>query len=134
MIALARTPSSAVEEAELGLLRSRLAFRTSSAERLRCGNDLRGGFFQRLRQIGNDVVNMLDADAKANHFWRHAGLELLFGSQLPVGGGCRVARQRFGVAHVDHALKKFHRIETLHTWLEAALHSEGQQRTTIVAH
>src|ERR1700720_4193584 len=45
-------------------------------------------------------------------------------------GGRRVASQRFGVAHVDHALEQTQRIKTFYARIEPTLHSECQQRTT----
>ena len=35
---------------------------------------------QRLRQVSKDVVNMFDAHAQTNHFWRHARFQLFFRS------------------------------------------------------
>ncbi len=61
---------------------------------------LSAGGFQRLGQIGEDIVDMLDADGQTHHVSRHTGPGQLFVIQLPVSGGCRMTGQRFGVADV----------------------------------
>ena len=50
------------------------------------------GGVERLLQICDDVVDVLDADAEANHFRHNAGVALLFRRHLPVSGGGRMAR------------------------------------------
>src|SRR5580693_4472670 len=92
------------------------------------------GRSERLVEIGEDVVDVLDADAEANHFRRYAGFELLFRRQLAVRGGGRMAGQRFGVAHVDHALEKLHGVETFYTGFETAFDAEGKQGGASIAH
>ena len=84
-------------------------------------------------QIGDDVVDVLDANAQANHFGRDAGFQLLFRRQLAMRGGRGMAGQGFGVAHIDHALEQRERIEALHALLEAALQAEGEQGTGALA-
>jgi len=59
---------------------------------------------QRLVQIGDDVVAMLNTDRQTDGFRRHAGLALLGLRHLAMGGGSRMAGQRFGVADIDQAL------------------------------
>jgi hypothetical protein len=80
--------------------------------------DLR--LIQGLRQIFEDVVDVLDADAQANHLRGDADAGLFFGGELAVGGGGGVAGEGFGVAHVDHALEEPEAVEAFSSGLEAA--------------
>src|SRR5690606_10227699 len=48
-----------------------------------------------LCQVGQDVANMLQAHAKPDHIFAHAGGGQLFGTKLTVCGGSGVAGQRF---------------------------------------
>ena len=43
------------------------------------GKRVSDGCVQRLIQIGDDIVAVLDSDAEADHLWPHAGCELLVG-------------------------------------------------------
>ena len=61
---------------------------------------------QRLIEVGDDVVDVLDADAEPDHFRPHAGLALLLGRHLPMRGRGRVAGERLGVAHIDQPLEQ----------------------------
>src|SRR5450631_3393786 len=42
---------------------------------------------QRLIEVRDDVVDMLDADAEPDHLGPHPGLALLLRRHLPMGGG-----------------------------------------------
>src|SRR5438046_2460776 len=53
---------------------------------------------ERLIEVGDDVVNVLDSDAQPDRLGPHAGLFLLFGRHLPVRGRCGVAGARSGAA------------------------------------
>src|SRR3990167_10771311 len=50
------------------------------------------GGLQRLLQVGEDVVDMLDADRQADQILGHPGLGQLLLVELAVGGGGRVTR------------------------------------------
>src|SRR5262249_28501937 len=84
---------------------------------------------QRLVEVVDDVVDVLDADAQPDHLGLDAGLELLVRRPLPMGGGSRVAGERFRVAHVDQALDQLERVVEAFARVEAAAHPEGEQRT-----
>src|SRR5439155_456781 len=56
---------------------------------------------ERLIEIGDDVVDVLDADAETNRLWTHAGLALRVRRHLPMGGRGRMAGQRFGIPQFD---------------------------------
>src|SRR5437870_3702614 len=47
-----------------------------------------------LIQIADDIVDVFDTHAEANHLWRYSGFLLLLRRQLPVGRGRRVTCQR----------------------------------------
>src|SRR5271163_2130458 len=84
---------------------------------------------ERLIEIGDEIVDMLDADAEPDHFRLDAGPELLVGRHLPVCGRGRVASQRLGVAHIDQPLEQAERVVKLLAALKPAGNAEGQQRT-----
>src|ERR1700761_1571192 len=52
---------------------------------------------QRLVEIGDDVVDMLNADGKPNHLRLDARLAMLLGRHLPVRGRSWVAGERLGI-------------------------------------
>src|SRR5690242_5120487 len=83
---------------------------------------------QRLTEISQDVVDMFDADAEADHFRRHAGAALLLGRKLAMGGGGGVRGERLRIAEIDQALEQPQGIEKAPPRLEAAMNAEGQQR------
>src|SRR5262249_53963915 len=87
----------------------------------------RGG--ERLVEIRDDVVDVLDADGEPDHFRPHAGFLLLLRRHLPVRGRSRVASERFGVAHIDQTLEQLERIVKRLAGLEPADDAEGEQRT-----
>src|SRR5690606_17084688 len=55
---------------------------------------------QRLVEVPQDVVDVLDADAQAHEVGAHAGRGLLVGGKLAVRGRGRVDGQALGVADV----------------------------------
>jgi hypothetical protein len=77
--------------------------------------------------IGQQVVDVLDADRQAHHVFAHAGLGQFLGRQLAVRGGGRVAGQRLGVADVDQAGEQLQRI------LEARAGRAGRRRPGLQA-
>ena len=88
---------------------------------------------QRLIEIGDDVVDMLDADAEPDHFRPHAGLALLLGRHLPMRGRGRMAGERLGVAHIDQPLEQLERVVEALAGVKPAGDAEGQQRTGAAA-
>src|SRR2546428_13070788 len=59
---------------------------------------------ERLIEIADDVVDVLDADAEPDHLWRDACVALLIRRHLSVCGRRGMTRERFGVAQVDEPL------------------------------
>ena len=72
-----------------------------------------GRRLQRLIQIGQDVVDVLQADAEADQFGRDAAGALLFLVELRMRRGGRVNRQALGVAHVGQVREELERIDEL---------------------
>jgi hypothetical protein len=99
-------------------------------ERRRATRVARG---QRLIEIGENVVDVLDADREADHLRPHAGFLLLRGRHLTVRGRCRVAGERLGVAHVDQPLEQLQRVVELLAGLEPASDAEGDERAGAAA-
>src|ERR1700676_4602721 len=88
---------------------------------------------QRLIEIGDDVVDVLDPDAEPDHFRPDAGFFLLLGRHLPVRRRGRVAGERFGVPHIDQPLEQTERVVKILARRKAAGDAEGQQRTGAAA-
>ena len=63
-----------------------------------------------VRQLRDDVVDVLDTDGEPDHFRPHAGFLLLLCRHLPVRGRSRMTSERFGVAHIDQALEQLERV------------------------
>ena len=55
---------------------------------------------KRLLQIGNDIINMLRADGKANGAAADAHIRQFFIGQLGMGGGCGMDHQNLDIRHV----------------------------------
>ena len=87
-----------------------------------------GGGGQRLGDIGDDVVLVLDADGKPDGFRRDAGLALFGFRHLAMGGGGGMAGQRLGVADIDQPLDQLQRVIEMLARFEAAFDAKGQQR------
>src|SRR5580658_7314051 len=91
-----------------------------------------GSGVEGLLQIGNDVVDVLDADAQANQLRGNAGVALFFGRHLPVSGGGRVARERLGIAEIYQPLDQFQGVIEFDRSIVTALESDRHQRTSVV--
>ena len=66
---------------------------------------------ERLRQIREDVVGMLDADRKAHIAGRDAGRELLLRRQLLMRGRGRMDGERARVADIGDMVEKLERVD-----------------------
>ena len=76
---------------------------------------------QRLVEVSEDVVDVLEADREAHVVLRHAGRELLFGPELRVGGRRRMNRERARVADVGDVIEKLQRVDETFAGFDAAL-------------
>src|SRR5215472_8318072 len=101
------------------------AIRGLPVKTFRCG--------QCLLEVGDDIVDVLDPYADANHSWLHSGGTLLLGGHLSMSGRGRVAGQRLGIAQVDEPLDEFERIVEFLGGYEASLDPESHQRTGAAA-
>src|SRR3984957_65091 len=86
------------------------------------------GGAKRLIEVGDDVVDVLDADREADHLRPHASFLLLRRRHLPMRGRSRMAGERFGVAHIDQPLEQLERIVKRLAGIEAAGDAEREQR------
>ena len=75
-------------------------------------------------EVGEDVVDRLDAHREAHEVGRDAGGGLLVGDELLVGGGGRVDREAAHVAHVGEVAVQLERVDELLARLEPALDAE----------
>ena len=62
---------------------------------------------QRLVDVPQDVVRLLDADGQADHVGADAGAGQLILAQLAMGGRCGMDHQRLGVADVGQVAQEF---------------------------
>src|ERR1700723_2362632 len=62
---------------------------------------------ERLIQVGEDVIDVLDAHAQAYTAGSHSRGRLLICGHLPMRRRCRMAGERFRVAQIHEALEDF---------------------------
>ena len=86
----------------------------------------RGGC-QRLIQIGDDVVDVLDADRQAHVAGRHAAGELIGRAQLRVRGAGRMDGQGARIADVGHVVEELERIDEARARLAPLLELEADR-------
>src|SRR5580658_7565262 len=94
---------------------------------LQSSRALFSGLVERLGQIGENIVDMLDPHTKAYHLRCNSHLRLLLWRKLPMRSRCRVTRQRLGIPHIHHPLEQAKRVEALPASLVTAFHSKRQQ-------
>ena len=85
-------------------------------------------FFQGLRQVGDEVVDMFGADGEAYGAGVDGLLGLLAVGQLSVGGRCRVNDQRFHIGHVGQQREDFEAVDEPVSFGLAAFDFEGEYR------
>src|SRR5258708_943335 len=69
-----------------------------------CSHEPALGRRQRLVDVGDDVIDVLDADAEADRFWINAGRLLLVRRHLAMRCRGRMASERFRVTDIDQPL------------------------------
>jgi hypothetical protein len=82
---------------------------------------------QRLVQVLDDIVDMLDPDAKADHFRPNAGFAKFIGAHLPMGRRRGVASERLDIADVHEALDQPQAIIEFPASFKPAFNSEREQ-------
>ena len=83
---------------------------------------------QRLVEVADQVVGVLDPDREAHRVVGRPGQRALLVGELAVGGRGRVEDQRAGVAEVGHMAEQIDRIDQPDAGVVAALELEGEQR------
>src|SRR5712664_1805935 len=91
------------------------------------------GQFERLVEIGEDVVDVLDSHTQANAARCHPRGQLLLRRHLPMRRRCRMAGERFSIAQIHQALEKLERVVEAHAGFEPAADLEGNERTSPAA-
>src|SRR5690606_15415301 len=89
---------------------------------------------QGLREVGENVVDMLNADRQADHVFRHAGCRELFRVELAVRGRGRVAGERLGVADVHQTQNQLQGVNEPGAGFAATLDAEGQNAGGFSSH
>src|SRR5882724_9296274 len=79
---------------------------------------------ERLIQIDQDVIDVLDAHAQANTAGTDPGGQLFLRRHLAVRRRCGMARQGFGVAQIDQALEQLQRIVETHAGRQSTAYLE----------
>src|SRR5262245_4552993 len=90
------------------------------------------GCGERLVEVGDDIVDVLDADREAHVAGRHAAGELVRRAQLPVRGRSRMDGERPGIADVGHVVEEVERVDEARSGL-AALHQLEANETAVAA-
>ena len=85
-----------------------------------------------LLQIGNDIVDMLGADGKADRVGFDALIQQLLGGKLGVGSGGRVNHQGLYIRHVGQKRENFQAVNKFVSFCLTAINLKGEDgRTTI---
>src|SRR6185436_15841213 len=91
------------------------------------------GGVERLVEIGDDVVRVLDADAEPDGLGPDAGLDLVGRRHLAMRRRGRMAGERLRVTEIDEPLDQLQRVVKPRAALIATLRAEGQQRAGAAA-
>ena len=83
---------------------------------------------QRLPQIPQNILNILDADAQPDEVGADARAGHLVFAELAVGGGGRVDRQALGVADVRQVAEEFQALDEPAASFDPALDAEAEDR------
>ena len=86
-----------------------------------------GGGGEGLVEIGNDVVDVLDADRKADIAGRHAAGQLIGRTELRVRGAGRMDGQRSRIAYVRHVIEELERVNEARAGLNTLLELEADE-------
>ena len=86
------------------------------------------GLIEGLIEVGDDVVDALDADRKPHHVRPGTGLGLLLVGELAVRGGRRVDDEAPRIADIGEMREHVHGIDHLEARFVAALDAEGEDR------
>src|ERR1035437_5568586 len=84
---------------------------------------------QRLIQIPQNVIDILDTNAQAHEVSTDARRGLLLRCELTVCGAGRMDGQTLGIAHVGHMAEQLQAVDEFITRFRAAFDAESQYRT-----
>src|ERR1043166_2051521 len=90
-----------------------------------CGRALR--LVERLLEVGEDVVLMLDAERQADIAVGDAGLQLLLGGQLRMRRRRRMNREAARIADIGDVIEHLERVDKAPPGILAALQFEAEQ-------
>src|SRR5690606_22301217 len=91
------------------------------------------GSRERLLEVADDVVDVLDADREPDGLRRDARGALFLLRELAVRGGRRVAGQRLGIADVDQPLEQLERVVGPDAGFVAAFQAEREDARRLAA-
>ena len=86
-----------------------------------------------LIEVGEDVVDVLDAYGEADEFGFDASRELLFCGELGVSCGCWMDRERLGISEVGDVGEHFQRVDELGSRFGSTFDSEDHDTATFSA-
>ena len=92
-----------------------------------------GALRKGLVEIGQDVVDVLDADGEADEFWFDAAGELLLGGKLGVGRGGWVNGEGFGVSEIGDVGEELESVDELCSGVCSAFDSKDDYAATLAA-
>src|ERR1700733_3198614 len=101
---------------------------------LRLQNASLRGLAKGLIEVGEDVVDVLDSDAEADHLGQYARVALFFGGHLPMRCGSRMACERLCIAKVHEARDKVKRIVKFYGGCVSAFDADGHQAASAFVH
>ena len=78
-------------------------------------------------EIGDNIVDVLDADGKPDIAIGDAGSQLVLDRKLRVGGRCRMDRQTAGIADIGDMVEELQRVDQFPPRLPAAGQFEADQ-------
>ena len=86
-----------------------------------------------LIEVGEDIVDVLDADAEPDHAGGDAGATLFLCRHLAMSGGSRMAGQRFGVAKIDETRDEIESVVESDSRFHASLNFKGNEGAGLAA-
>src|SRR5512137_1708813 len=84
------------------------------------------GSGQRLIQVPENIVDLLETNAQADKIGADASADLLFGAQLAVGGGSRMDGQAFGIPDVCQVTEELQALDELLPGFRAAFDAKTE--------
>jgi hypothetical protein len=83
---------------------------------------------QHLVDVGDDILNVLDADGQSDSFGANTRFELDFWRQLAMGRRSGMARERLGITNIDKAGDQAKRVIEHLARLDPSFNAKGEER------